>query len=374
MRLVSQLIVVLILDGGKSHSTGTEDDEPWDDDDLYSLLGIKQDDSLPVIKRAYRRLSLEYHPDSAGEAGKDMFQKLSRAYEVLSDSNLRRAYDHEGLEGVEEYEKRQSVGEQHRQDPFAAFFGLGGNKQNKRPSIEVPLFISLKDIFLGKSLEASVFKQTRCKKCRGTGAKTKKDLHKCHHCNGTGVVVGVHQIGHGMYQQVRQQCPHCEGKGKVIGRHCNHCHGNKVVAGMESVVIEVERGMSEGHVITFNNMCDEIAGSAEAPGDISFKVSSIEQAGLRREGNNLHLSVNITLKESLLGFTKDFEHFDGSFVTLDRANKVTPHGQTDRIRSAGMPIFDRVSEYGDLFVLYNVEFPTELTEKQRDAIGDLNLG
>lgn len=352
-------------------------DEPWDDDDFYTLLGVEQDAALAVIKRAYRKLSLEHHPDSAGESGKEMFQKLSRAYEILSNSKLRRAYDQDGLDGVEAFEKKEAAGDQHRNDPFAAFFGGGGVKQ--RPSLNIPLFISLKDLFLGKTIEASVHKQTRCKKCRGTGAKTKKDLHVCPHCKGAGTIVGMHQIGPGMYQQVRQHCPHCEGKGKVIGRKCDHCHGHKVVAGTENISFDVERGMKEGHVVKLENMCDEIAGSAEAPGDINFHIHAShaafdEESGhleLTRAENDLLLAVPISLKEALVGFKKEFEHLDGSLVDLDRSDRVTPHGQMDKVRGAGMPIHGRMGEYGDLLVTYSVIFPATLTQQQREAIESL---
>ena len=80
---------------------GSVGDEPWDEDDFYTLLQVPQDANLAAIKRSYRRMSLEYHPDTAGESGKEMFQKLSRAYEILSDPNLRRVYDQEGMDGVE---------------------------------------------------------------------------------------------------------------------------------------------------------------------------------------------------------------------------------------------------------------------------------
>ena len=358
-------------------SNAQPDDEPWDEDDYYTLLKVPQDASLAVIKRAYRRMSLEYHPDTAGEAGKDMFQKLSRAYEVLSDANSRRVYDQEGPDGVAEYEKRKAQGEQPQfQNPFGSFFGFGGGQREaKRPSINIPLFISLKDVYTGRTLEASVFKHMRCKKCRGTGAKTKKDINTCTKCNGQGVVVGVRHIGGGMYQQFHQPCPSCSGKGKIIKRICNHCEGKKVIAGMEKVSVFVEKGMQDGQQIRFPNMCDEVAGSTDAPGDINFVVSSRLVLGdgyeLKRDGNNLLLNASISLKESLVGFVKEFEHFDGHLVEIDRSNKITSHGHVERIKGEGMPVHEGHGEFGDLVVTFNVRFPTELTDEQREAVKNL---
>jgi len=353
------------------------EEEPWDEDDYYTLLNIPQDATLAVIKRSYRRMSLEYHPDTAGEAGKEMFQKLSRAYEVLSDANLRRVYDQEGPDGVAEYEKRKAQGEQPQfQNPFGSFFGFGGGQREaKRPSINIPLFISLKDVYTGRTLEASVFKQMRCKKCRGTGAKTKKDINTCTKCNGQGMVVGVHHIGGGMYQQFHQTCPVCSGKGKIIKRACSHCGGKKVVAGMENVSVFVEKGMQDGQQIRFPNMCDEVAGSTDAPGDINFVVSPRPVVGdgyeLRRDGNNLFLNTTISLKESLVGFVKEFEHLDGHLVEIDRRNKITSHGHVERIKGEGMPVHEGHGEFGDLVVTFSVRFPTELTDEQREAVKNL---
>ena len=355
----------------------TSDDEPWDEDDYYTLLKVPQDATLAVIKRSYRRMSLEYHPDTAGEGGKEMFQKLSRAYEVLSDANMRRVYDQEGPDGVAEYEKRKAQGEQPQfQNPFGAFFGMGGGqRENKRPSINIPLFISLKDVYSGRTLEASVFKHMRCKKCRGTGAKTKKDIHTCTKCNGQGVVVGVQHIGGGMYQQFHQPCPSCSGKGKIIKRTCSHCQGKKVVAGMEKVSVFVEKGMQDGQQIRFPNMCDEVAGSTDAPGDINFVVSPRPVIGegyeLKRDGNNLFLNTSISLKESLVGFVKEFEHLDGHLVEINRNNKITSHGHVERIKGEGMPVHEGHGEFGDLVVTFNVRFPTELTDEQREAVKNL---
>lgn len=367
MRLIVLLSICIV---GLSKE---EREELWDDEDFYALLGISQEADLATIKRAYRKLSLEHHPDTATSDEGDVFHKLSRAYEVLSDQNLRRVYDQEGLEGVEEFEKRQAAGEHRMHDPLEALFGGFGSqrRETKRPSIEVPLFVSLKDLYLGKSFEASIFKQTRCKKCRGTGARTKKDIHTCPHCNGQGVVVGVHHIGRGMYQQVRQVCPHCQGKGKTISRTCNHCHGSRVVEGVDHVHIVLERGMPEGHLIFFDSMCDEVAGSTDAPGDVKFKVQNTKQTngkGLSRNGNNLRLDVPISLKESLFGFKKEILHLDGHIVELNRSGRVTSHGFTEVLKGEGMPQFEHRSNFGDLQVVYHVEFPESLTQEQKDAL------
>ena len=370
MRIVPCLLVLLAIGRPASASA---DDEPWDEDDFYTLMEISQEAPLAAVKKAYRRLSLRYHPDTAGTGGAEVFQKLLRAYEVLSDSKLRRVYDQEGAEGVEAYEKRQAQGEQRMHDPFASMFGFGGGAQpsGKRPSVEVPLFISLKDLYLGKTFEASVLKQTRCKKCRGTGAKTKKDLHTCHHCKGTGVVVGVRHIGGGMYQQVRQGCPHCQGKGKTIGRTCNHCHGKKIVHGVENVTVVVEKGMPDHHTIVFDSMCDEVAGSTDAPGDLRFRIDTIATGAMKRDKSNILLSMELSLQEALLGFRKEMEHFDGHVVEIKRVGKITPHGLVEKIKGEGMPVHERPSQFGDLVVTYSVVFPTELTEQQRIGIQEI---
>ena len=178
-----------------------------------------------------------------------------------------------------------------------------------------------------------------------------------------------------MYQQFHQPCPSCSGKGKIIKRTCSHCGGKKVVAGMENVSVFVEKGMPDGQQIRFPNMCDEVAGSTDAPGDINFVVSPRPAVGegyeLRRDGNNLFLSTNISLKESLVGFVKEFEHLDGHIVEINRSNKITSHGHVERIKGEGMPVHEGHGEFGDLVITFNVRFPTELTDEQIEAVKNL---
>jgi DnaJ-related protein SCJ1 len=127
--------------------------------------------------------------------------------------------------------------------------------------------------------------------------------------------------------------------------------------------------MPEGHTIGFENMCDEIAGSSEAPGDVNFKVQTTTlSSALSREGNDLRLQISITLQESLVGFKKEVLHLDGHIVELNRTGKVTSHGLIERIEGEGMPIHERPSEFGDLIVVYSVGFPDTLTDPQKDVL------
>jgi DnaJ-class molecular chaperone len=122
-------------------------------------------------------------------------------------------------------------------------------------------------------------------------------------------------------------------------------------------------------------MCDEIAGSTDAPGDVNFIITPTKTTGtdyqLERDGKHLQLTTTITLREALIGFRKEFEHFDGHVVDIDRTDLVTPHGHVEKIRGEGMPVHEGHGEFGDLIVTFNVKFPSELTEAQRDVIRNL---
>ncbi|KAF4686656.1 DnaJ- protein scj1 [Perkinsus olseni] len=346
-----------------------DDDEPFDDEaqDYYRILEVSPEATGAEIKRAYRRLSLKNHPDKGGD--EDLFQKISQAYEVLSDPNKRRVYDLDGVDGLEELAKRDAQGQAGFHDPFSdmfgSFFGGGGGgrrRSDKAPDLEIPLFVSLNDLYSGKTFTLTAFKQKRCKRCRGTGARTKKDFQDCPDCQGQGVVVRMVQLGPGMYQQLHEPCGRCGGKGKIAARKCPKCGGARVVPGVDTYEVVVERGVPEGHRISIPYAGDE--SPERAAGAVTYVIHTMPHPTMRREGQDLHMEYVISLRESLLGFTKTVEHLDGHEIVLDRTGKVTKSGLVVRYPGEGMPLKDVPSEAGDLVVKFRVEFPEKLTEEQ----------
>jgi len=338
--------------------------------DYYEVLGLHRDVEASEIKKAYRKLSLQYHPDkNPGEENEKRFVELANAYEVLSDPDKRRIYDQYGEEGL------KGNGGASFTNPFDIFssFGFhsqrqGGVQQHKAPDLEVDLEVTLRDLYLGRTFTVSHKKQVLCNKCRGTGAKKASDVTTCPGCKGTGMKVKVQQLGPGFVQQTQTTCDECGGKGKKVTSTCPHCGGKKVESGEESITVMVERGMQDGQRITFETEGDEAPDIT--PGDLHFKIVTVPHKKFIRKGDDLHFSLTISLLEALVGFSKKIKHLDGHSVDIERT-EVTKPGQIITISGEGMPVHTFPSQTGDLHIEITVKFPTSLTEEQKEGFKKL---
>ena len=347
---------------GTAESNPPPGDHVWDEDDFYAILEISPEADEPAIKRAYRKMSLRFHPDKSG-GNQQKFTKIARAYEVLMDPAKRRAYDLNGEEGVESVEHPKG-------DPFGGIFGqmFGFESASAGPkrmaAIELELPVTLEDIYNGRIVTASGYRQGICKKCRGTGAHTKKDIKICPKCEGRGVIVRMMQIHPGMYQQIQQGCNSCGGKGKIIGKKCAFCAGTRISDTRVSYRVTIEKGAAEGTKIAFPHATDETPEAVS--GDVVFRLATRKHDRFARVGDDLHTTVTLSLKEALLGFKRTLKQLDGRLIVLKRTDVVTPPGHKERTMGEGMP--KGVGEFGDLIVTYQVEFPKELTPQQREAV------
>lgn len=337
--------------------------------DYYSILGISRSATTAEVKRAFRLASRSKHPDKGGK--QEEWVQINRAYEVLSSDEKRRVYDQQGEEGLKRMESGQGGGA----DPFGSFFdffGGGGQRQQggmpKGPDLEFPLVVTLKDLYLGKELKAAHRKQKLCSHCRGTGAENPDDVQVCSTCGGKGVIVKVQRLGPGFMTQTQQVCHVCGGKGKTVTSQCHHCHGHKIEVGEDMLTITVERGMRQGQKIKFSGMGDEAPDTQ--PGDISFVIVEAPHPVFRRDGDDLHTKLKVTLLEALTGFSKEIEHLDGHKVVVERSDVTIP-GQVIIISQEGMPLPEYGSEKGDLFVTIEIEFPKALTPEQRELAKQL---
>jgi len=341
--------------------------------DYYELLGVSRDDTLQQIKRAYRKLSLKFHPDKhkGDKQMEQKYQEITQAYSVLSDADKRRTYDQYGEEGLQQAGKRGGFG-----DPFDFFsWGFGGNRQQqqqmkKGANVEVELQVSLTDLYVGKTLSVATKKQVLCPKCRGTGGKNPDDVTTCSVCGGSGVKVVTQQLGPGFVQKSQTTCTHCGGKGKVVKAQCPFCKGSKTSTETDEITIVIERGMPDGHKIQFEQESDEAPDMI--PGDVFFKLVTAPHRRFRRDGNDLHFTMTISLLEALVGFEKHITHLDKHKVPIIRT-EVTKPGQVIQIPEEGMPIHEYPSQTGDLFVEFTVKMPTQLTAEQKEGFRKLLL-
>lgn len=326
--------------------------------DYYKVLDVPRDAPISQIKRHFKKLSRVYHPDKnpGDSSASEKFMEIAEAYEILSDEEKRQTYDHYGEEGLkQQQQQQQNAG----QNPFGNLFNqfFGGGQQHGKPktaNIEVPLHVTLQDVYNGINIEVDVSKQVVCNHCFGSGAHSSDAIRGCSYCNSKGTIVKQVQIAPGFVQQFQQQCDKCGGKGKIITQTCKICNGKKVKRGNEQYSVSIEKGMFSGQQIVLEEESNE---SPEADaGNIVFTVHISGHPVFERRENDLYTKFSISLIEALTGFEKKLEHLDHTFIHLKRSG-VTQYGFVDTIVGAGMPLIDDHDKHGDLYVEYIVQFP-----------------
>jgi DnaJ-class molecular chaperone len=320
--------------------------------DLYDVLGLDEDADASEIKKAFRSLSMKYHPDkNPGETTK--FQQVSRANEILSDEELKYVYDFNGMAGVKEHEERKKQGDQH--DPFAMFFGGGQQRQNKGPNAQVEMQVSLEQLYQGGKQSARIARRIVCRGCAEDNpkAKTKDRCKKCPQRCPPEVRLVQRQHGNMIFQQQEQ----------VQSKH--HCKNED-----KDLEVTIEKGFADGAQITFPYASEQRPG--QVPGDVVVLLKQKKHHLFDRRDNHLHVNLKVTLKEALTGFTKEIPHLDGHVVPIKVApgNIIYPF-QTMVINGEGMPLHEVPSQFGDLHVAFEVVFPRTLTEEQRAKLKEI---
>ncbi|EKE40517.1 hypothetical protein ENUP19_0298G0063 [Entamoeba nuttalli] len=332
--------------------------------DYYQVLGVSKQATQSELKKAYRTLSLKYHPDKP-TGDKKKYEQINKAYEVLSDETQRRRYDLGGEEALKNPERQNGFG---GFNPFGDIFqDMRPHQKHQMPNVEIVLDVTLEDLYKGKTIEVLHRKRQLCHHCHGTGGDTPDDVKECPVCHGSGVKTETRRIGPGFIQQIQSTCDKCGGKGKIYGKVCHVCKGKKVEEGETTISVTINKGMREGEVITFEGFGDEKPDWKT--GDVIFKIHTIEHPNFTRRWDDLRTTMHITLKESLIGFTKEVKHLDGHIVKVEKKG-ITPYGSVITIENEGMPIKMKETK-GKLFVDIIVDYPHSLNNQQQEAIEKL---
>ncbi|GJQ10416.1 hypothetical protein GpartN1_g2207.t1 [Galdieria partita] len=345
----------------------------YGDKDYYEVLGVSRDAETSVIKRAYRKLSLKYHPDKnpGDQEAHKRFVEVANAYEILSDPEKRRRYDAYGEEGL-----RKGFAEEESFDPFEAFsmnfggfhFNFGGSGRRKErgseelraSDIRIPLFVSLEELYKGSFREVLHQKQVIC-------SKWTECERLCSSCNGKGHKVTTRRLGPGFIQQIQSICTECGGFGKIVEKPCKSCPNGQYEKTERYLTVEIEKGMSEGDTIVFEHEGDEVAGFK--PGHVIFEVRLEKHHMFERRQDDLWGTLNITLLEALTGLSRNITHLDGRYVNIYQENVMFP-GQVLKITGEGMPRHQG-KNFGDLFLTVNIQFPRILTTAQKAKVKEL---
>lgn len=332
--------------------------------DYYKVLGVSRSASSADIKRAYRKLSLKYHPDkNPSEDASVKFAEIANAYSVLSDDEKRKVYNQGGEEAVKQQEQRAN---QPATDPFSIFehFGFGGmggrrghDEEPRTPDVEIPVRVSLRQLYMGEVLDVKYARQVLCPEhssCQRT----------CSDCHAPGVKIRMQQLAPGFVQQVQMRDESCVARGKCWKSPCKHCPKGMTEEEEIQITLDIHKGMKDGDQVKFDQVADEAVG--HIAGDLIFVIKQIHDSRFRRDGDDLHTTLTIALLDSLVGFTKTILHLDGHSVEIKKLD-VTYCSEVFTIRGEGMPRKNGKS-HGDLHVTLAIDFPKVLSEKQKQLI------
>jgi len=336
-------------------------------DDPYQILGVSRDASASEIKRAYRQLALEYHPDHnpGDEEAARTFRRVSWAYELLSDPRKRRRYDRGGLGGLE---RGRAGGDFSVRRGLAAFreivemFGSVFRGEGRRRPIpgedfEASLSLDLEDVLQGATVELEVPAQRSCARCGGDGAAEGSEGERCSACDGRG------QVRAGL-MGLLEECDRCGGTGTIPGEACGVCGGSGRERYRREVQLEVPAGVRHGQTLrrAGEGAPGRFGGTA---GDLLVDVEVELPPELERSGRDLHREVSVPFTKASLGGRVRVPTVDGDVWM--QVPSGTASGERFRLRGRGLPGVGSEGR-GDQLVTVRVETPVDLTERQRERI------
>jgi DnaJ-class molecular chaperone len=345
----------------------------------YEILEIEKTASQEEIRKSYKKLAVKWHPDknpTNKEEAEKRFKEISEAYEVLNDTEKRSIYDRHGLEGIKGL---QNGGGGHSPDDiFRAFFGGmgfdgGGFHQQEIKTepkmVEIP--VSLKELYNGCKKKITLKIKRLCLECNGEGGS---DFKMCYDCDGQGVKIINRMIGPGMIQRIQSPCNSCKGLKKNALKTCTFCNGNKIKIDEQSFLLIIDPGSFEGETKIFEEMGDELP--KERRGDVIFVIKEANNTIFTRVGDDLVYNHNITLADSITGCHFNFNDINGEKIYV-KENGMIKENSYSTIKNKGMPIKDKNNSYGNLYIVYNIEYPLKkITQSEKDIIkkilSDLN--
>lgn len=341
--------------------------------DYYEVLGVQKNASKDEIKKAYRKLSKQYHPDINKEEGADeKFKEISEAYEVLSDESKKARYDQYGHAGMGQGgfggAGDFAGGFGGFEDIFSSFFGGGGARRNPNAprqgdDLQYQMTISFEDAVFGTDKDIVLKKEVTCETCDGTGAEPGTEIHTCENCHGRGTEQVEQNTPFGRVRTERP-CHVCGGKGKTFDERCHTCHGSGRMVKDVTINVKVPAGVDNGQQL-------RVAGHGEPginggpAGDlyVVFRVQPHEY--FERDGDDIFYQLNLTFAQAALGDEIEIPTLDGKVRLTIPAGTQT--GKRFRLKDKGI---ENVHGYGrgDQYVTATVVTPTKLSERQAELL------
>lgn len=357
--------------------------------DYYEVLGVGRNATPEELKKAYRKLALQYHPDRnpGDKEAEEKFKEAAEAYDVLSNPDKKVRYDQYGHAAFEGGAGGGFSGGMDMNDifsmfgdifggggfgGFSGFGGFGGGQQSRRRSanrgsnLRIKVKLTLEEIESGCEKKIKVAKYVPCKTCGGTGARG-NSYETCSHCKGTGVVTEARRTILGT-MQTQSVCPHCGGEGRIIKDKCRDCNGEGIVRAEEIITIKIPAGVTDGMQLS-------MAGNGNAaprggvPGDLIILVEEQPHDFFERQENNLYYNAFISFAQAAMGDNIEIPTLTGKVkVKIDAG---TPSGKVLRLKGKGLPSVNGYGR-GDLLVSVNVWIPKNLSREEKEMLAKLN--
>ncbi len=360
--------------------------------DYYEILGVPKTSSVEEVKKAYRKLAMQHHPDRnpGNKDAEEKFKEATEAYEVLSDQDKRSRYDRFGHEGVRQGADFHDWTNSNSSDIFTVFndifgggmggsifddfFGggtrtrsrSGGSGGERGSDLKISAKLTLEEIAAGVEKKVKIKRQEKCQTCSGSGAKAGSGTSTCPTCGGTGEIRRATRTMFGQFVNV-VQCTACGGTGKIIKEPCPTCSGGGRVSGESTIKVKIPAGVSEGNYLTLRG--EGNAGRRGGPsGDLIVIIEEAPHQHFKRDGDDVVYELELSFPEAVLGSEVEVPTLTG------RAKlKIEPgiqSGKILRMRDKGLPHLNGYGK-GDQLVSINIYTPTKVSNKDKELLKDL---
>lgn len=343
--------------------------------DYYEILGVSRNAGDDELKKAYRKLALQHHPDRNpnDKAAEEKFKEAAEAYAVLSDSDKRSRYDQYGhnlggggFPGFENFQDAFGGFGDIFGDLFEDFLGGGGRRKGRGrrgSDLEYSVEISLEEVLTGKALDLEVPRLETCGECQGSGAEKGSKRKTCPDCGGRGEV----RINQGFFA-FRRTCPRCGGEGESIEKPCLKCRGEGRVKNVRKLQVKIPGGIEDGSRLRMTGEGEAGQGGA-ARGDLYIHVGIKKHKIFERQNQDLYSEAKIPYTVAVLGGEVEVPTLTGKTGLKIEAG--TPSGKIMKVKGEGVPVFGMADRHGDLYVRVQIEVPTKLSKTERELLEKL---
>lgn len=343
--------------------------------DYYAILGVSRDADIETIKRAYRRLALQYHPDRnpGNKEAEERFKEITEAYEVLSDPNKRRQYDLFGTtSGIGGGMSAETIFSQTVEEIFSTFFGGGSSRSRRSQAIQgedipITLELTLEEIATGAEKEVEYLRDEICERCGGTGTASGRGPAPCATCGGSGQV--AYRVGGGFFQQIiYQTCSDCKGTGIQIVDPCPACGGTGVYRKLHRQSIQIPPGATGGMTLALRG-AGHRGPWGGPPGDLLIEIREKPHPLFQRKGEDLIYETWIAYPDLVLGTTLFISSLEGEKIPI-KIPPGTPSGEVFKLTGKGLPRYGS-RKRGDLLVQVHVWVPAKVSTEEKRLLEEM---